>query len=114
MLYIGTDMQNRMDLLGLTVNEVAEKTFLEESFINAILCNEVAFEDVDEFDLNLICSVLHCKPEYFTDESVKSKDLLLVSMNRGCETKQSRMVKAKIQDFMNDFAFVDEVLAELG
>lgn len=113
MLYIGNDMQERMNLLGLTVEEVADKTFLEEEVIHAIISNEIALEEMDEFDLSLICGVLHCREEYFTDSNVKEKDLLLVSMNRGMDNQKSRNVKAKIQDFMNDFAFVTDVLSEV-
>ena len=33
-------------------------------------------------------------------------------MSRGKDSVKSKNVKAKIQDFMNDFAFVNEVLLE--
>ena len=33
MLYIGKDMQTRMDLLGLTADEVADKAFMEKEKI---------------------------------------------------------------------------------
>jgi hypothetical protein len=33
-------------------------------------------------------------------------------MNRGKDSIKSKNVKAKIQDFMNDYAFVNEVLLE--
>ena len=112
MRYIGKDMRERMDLLGLTADEVANKAFMEEGAIEAILQNRTAFEEIDEFDMSLICSVLHCEPAYFTDEKVKEKDLLTASMNRGSDTKKSRKVKAQIQDFMRDFAFISDVLAE--
>lgn len=113
MLYIGSDVQDRMNLLGLNVEELADKTFLEENVVNAILNNEIALEEIDEFDLSLICSVLHCRENFFTDVSVKEKDLLLASMNRGADNEKSMNVKAKIQDFMNDFAFVTDVLSEV-
>ncbi len=112
MQYIGTDMQERMDLLGLTAKQVAERAFMEENDINLIINNKVALDDIDEFDISLICNILHCKPEYFTDTMVKSKDLLVAAMNRGNDNEISIGVKAKIQDFLNDFAFVKEVLAE--
>lgn len=112
MLYIGKDMQDRMTLLGLTANDVADKTFMNEDDILAILEDKVALEEIDDFDLSLICGVLHCKKEFFSDKKVKEKDLLLSSMNRGSDNKKSLTVKAKIQDFLNDFAFVTEVLSE--
>lgn len=113
MLYIGEDVKNRMNLLDLTVDEVADKAFMEKGAVDAIIQNKVALEEIDEFDLSLLCGVLHCKTEFFTDEAVKRKDLLLASMNRGLDNEKSRKVKAKIQDFMNDFAFVTDVLSEV-
>lgn len=112
MLYIGKDVQDRMNLLGLTVDEVADKAFMEKQEVNAILQDEIALEDIDEFDLALISSVLHCRPEFFSDASVKEKDLLCAAMNRGNDNEKSLKVKAKIQDFLNDFAFVKDVLTE--
>ena len=113
MPYIGVDVQDRMDLLGLTVSELADKSFLDEEEISSILNNEIALEEIDEFDLALICGVLHCKPEYFTNDVVRERDLLLASMNRGVDTEKSRKVKAKLQDFMNDFTFINGILAEV-
>lgn len=113
MLYIGNDIQERMALLGLTADEVADKTFLDVEYVNEIINNQVSLEAIDEFDFALICNVLHCKPEYFTDEATKAKDFLMASKNRGSDTEKSLNVKAKIQDFVNDFSFVNSVLTEL-
>lgn len=65
MLYIGKDMQERMNLLGLTADEVADKAFMEKENIEAIIQNKTALEEIDEFDLSLICSVLHCEADFF-------------------------------------------------
>lgn len=113
MLYIGKDIQDRMDLLGLTVEEVADKTFIEKNIINEIIQNEIPIEDIDEFDLSLLCSILHCSENFFTDPEVRERDLLSASMNRGLDNKKSMNVKAKLQDFMNDFAFVSEIMSEV-
>jgi len=112
MLYIGKDMQDRMNLLGLTADEVADKAFMEKGEIDAIIQNKIALEEIDEFDLSLICGVLHCKADFFADADVKEKDLLAASMNRGGDNEKSMKVKAKIQDFINDFAFVTNILSE--
>lgn len=112
MLYIGKDMQARMKLLGLTVDEVADKTFMDKRQVDAIIKDKIALEQIDEFDLALISSILHCKPEFFSDASVREKDLLCAAMNRGNDDGKSLKVKAKIQDFLNDFAFVNGVLTE--
>ncbi|MDE7324319.1 MAG: hypothetical protein K2N73_16725 [Lachnospiraceae bacterium] len=74
MLYIGNDMQDRMHLLGLTVDDVASRAFLDKDDVNAIIHNRIGLSDIDEFDFALICSALNCKPEYFTDKSVKGGD----------------------------------------
>ena len=108
MLYIGKEVQDRMELLGLTIKEVADKTFLEEDVVAAIINNEISLENIEEFDFSLLCSVLHCQEDFFTDS-----DLLSASMNRGLDDKKSMNVKAKLQDFMNDFAFVTDILSEV-
>lgn len=109
---IGSELQARMDLLGIDVSALSEITFVDEEIISDMIENRISFEDVDEFDMSLICSVLHCDAQYFIDNEVKNKDLLISTMNRGKDSVKSNDVKAKIQDFMNDFAFVNEVLLE--
>lgn len=80
--------------------------------LGGIIDNELSYEDIDEFDLSMICSALHCDSRYFVDSEVKNEDLLVSTMNRGKDTIKSKNVKAKIQDFMNDYAFVNDVLSE--
>ena len=112
MLYIGEHVQERMSLLAITIEELAYKTFMEPSEIDDIIRNKIALEEIDEFDLLLISNVLHCKPEYFYDEKVRNNDFLVNTMNRGNDTEDSRNVKVKIQDYIKDFIFVNEILAE--
>ena len=112
MKYIGSELQDRMNLLGIDVSTLAEITFMDEETISDIIENRVSDEDIDEFDMSLICSTLHCDAQYFIDDEVRNKDLLISTMNRGRDSVKSKNVKAKIQDFMKDFAFVNEVLLE--
>ena len=112
MQYIGSELQDRMSLLGMDVSTLSDMTFIDEDMINGIIDNKTAYEDIDEFDLSLICSTLHCDTRYFIDAEVRDKDLLISTMNRGKDTVKSKNVKAKIQDFMNDYAFVNDVLLE--
>lgn len=112
MQYIGSELQDRMNLLGIDVSTLSEMTFMDEEVINDIINNESAFEEIDEFDLSLICSALHCDAQYFVDGEVRNRDLLISTMNRGKETIKSKNVKARIQDFINDYAFVKDVLLE--
>lgn len=85
---------------------------MDEDTINGMMENKLAYEDIDEFDIALICSALHCDNRYFTDSKVRDKDLLISTMNRGKDSVKSKNVKAKLQDFINDFAFVNETLLE--
>ena len=110
--YIGKELSERMNALDISPSTLAEKTFLEESYLNEILNNKKSLEDIDAFDLELISSVLHCASEYFTDASVRNKDLLFSTINRGVDTVKSRMVKVKIQDYLRDYAMVTSIMNE--
>ena len=110
MQYIGSELQDRMNLLGIDVSTLSEITFMEEKVIYVIINNKMHYEDIEEFDLSLICSALHCAPLYFVDSEVKNKDLLISTINRGKDTVKSKNAKANIQDFMNDYVFVNKVL----
>ena len=37
----------------------------------------------------------------------------MASVNRGSDTEKSMKVKAKIEDYMRDFAFVSDILSEM-
>lgn len=112
MKYIGDELRDRMNLLGIDVSTLSEMTFMDEDEINDIMTNKLAYKEIDEFDISLICSALHCDVRYFIDDEVRNKDLLVSTMNRGEDSVKSKNVKAKIQDFINDFAFVNEILLE--
>ena len=112
MQYIGSELQDRMDLLGIDISTLSNMTFLDEAVISNIINDKSAFEEIDEFDLSLICNALHCDTQYFVNGEVRKKDLLISTMNSGKDTIKSKNVKAKIQDFMNDYAFISGVLSE--
>lgn len=112
MTYIGNDMQERMNYLNMSAENLANRAFMEYNDIQAIIHNEVSLDNIDEFDFSLICSLLHCKPEFFTDKIVRERDLLVNAMNRGNDNKESVKVKAKVQDFINDFTLINEILSE--
>lgn len=112
MQYIGNELRDRMNLLGIDISALSEMTFMDEETLKEILTDKQAYEEIDEFDLSLICSALHCDALYFVDGEVRKKDLLVSTMNRGKDSVKSKNVKAKIQDFVNDFAFVNEIMLE--
>lgn len=102
MTYIGTLLSDRMAIFGLTVTDLEEKSFVDKDLIETIINDQIPLEEIDDFDLDLMCSVLHCTPEFFSNPEVRSRDLLYSSLDTS-----ARPVKAKIQDFMNDFAFLE-------
>lgn len=112
MQYIGGELQERMNLLGISVSNLSDKAFMSEDMIQDIIENKIAYEEMDEFDLSLLSSALHCDSDYFISEEIRKKDLLVLTMNRGNDTIKSRNIKAKIQDFVKDYAFVNEILEE--
>lgn len=112
MKYIGKELQDRMSLLGVDISTLAEITFMDEKTISDIIENRISYEDIDKFDMSLICNALHCDSQYFIDDKVKNKDLLISAMNARKDSIKSKNVKVKIQDFINDFVFVNEVMLE--
>lgn len=113
MFYFGDDLKERMILLGFDTAKLAELTFIEPSEIEEMINNEIPYNEIDDFDMSLICNALHCDTKYFVDSSVKSKDLVYATMNRGNDTQKSRTIKAKIQDFIKDYTFINEVYSTL-
>lgn len=112
MNYIGNELRDRMNLLGIDVSALSEITFMDEEILEEILSDKQAYEEIDGFDLSLLCSALHCDELYFVDGEVRKKDLLVSTMNRGEDSVKSRNVKAKIQDFINDFTFINDIMLE--
>ena len=98
MQYIGSELQDRMNLLGIDVSALSEITFMDEETISDVIENKISYEDVDEFDMSLICGALHCDAQYFINGEVRNKDLLISTMNREKDSVKSKNVKAKIQD----------------
>lgn len=112
MQFIGKAVQERMNVLNMDAKELASRAFIDETHIQAIINNEVALNDIDEFDFAFICSALHCNTEFFINESIRQKDLLTNVMNSGKSDEKFIKAVAKIQDFINDFNFINEVLLE--
>lgn len=107
MKYIGKRLKKRMKLMDVSVDMLSEDSFVDKDLIKNILKNKVSLNDIDEFDLALICSALHCDIAYFTEGK---DDFLSLSVNRGLSMKPVK-VMAKIQDFMNDRDFINSLSA---
>lgn len=106
------NITDRMRLLGITTEDLANLSLLDEKEIAKILESRLSLEDMDQYHLALLSSVLHCDVDYWRDDEVRRKDLLFQAMSSEIDDDQSIRVRARLQDFLNDFAFVCEVLHE--
>lgn len=111
MTYIGRDLKERIALLGLDSTTLASMPSLDEDLVNSIAENKLAYEDIDEFDLALLCNALHCEPSYFINGEVKSKDFLAKTIKQ-TDSLEVKKIKIKVRDFVNDFAFINKIAKE--
>ena len=111
-MYIGEILRERMELFGFDVEQLSEEALVEKSLINNILNNKIDVEEIDEIDLEFIARTLYTTSNYFLDKNERDKDMLNVSLNRGISDKKTNIIKAKLQQFANDFVFIKEILAE--
>lgn len=99
--YIGTTLQTRMKKLGLTTQDISHEIWQPPAYIQIILDNKIAYEDIDEFDINLLCAVLHCEPELFTDPDYHDMISDMPDMPSHIMSKI-----ADVQSYINTFAFL--------
>ena len=99
---IGNVLKKRMSLMGITLEELADKSFLTKEYIEEILSDSVVLEGINDYDLALICNILGVKEEYFSDEKVRNNDLLTDG-----DTKKVKEVKVRLQNYMHDFNFLN-------
>lgn len=110
MIYIGEILKERMDMLSIDEEVLADRAFLEVSDVHKMLNDEICLENIDSHDLGLLSSVLHCKPAYFSDASYRKQDLLTGAQNRGADDDRSKQVKLSIQDYISDFSFLKSII----
>ena len=110
MAYIGRLLKERLKALDMTEEQLAKNVFMDINEIVKISKNQVSIDEIDEFDLSLICSALHCTEGYFTDINERKNDLLFATINRGEEeSSKSRQIKLKIQSYIKDLDFLNEI-----
>jgi len=112
MKYIGNELRKRMNMLNIDCSILSKESFVDEDVIKKLIANELAYEEINTFDLELLCNSLHCDTRYFIDDDVKRRDLVFSTMNRTKDTLGSIKVKAKIQDFLNDYIFMKNILVK--
>lgn len=108
---IGTILKKRIDLIGINIEELSKKTFIDEKIIKELMNNKYDFEMLDEFDKSLLADALYCSENYFIDEKEREKDLICSSLNRGTkQDKETINAKCKIYKFVKDYIFIKEII----
>lgn len=106
---IGKILKERMNLFDISISELSERTLIDENQIKNILQDKLTIEQIDIFDLDVISYELYCTPEYFIDHKTREADVLFTCRNRGTDNLQSILAKARIQKFVRDIVFLEEV-----
>lgn len=109
-MFIGSVLKERMDMLGLTDDMLIENTLLEETFVKDVLNDRIEFNDIEEFDVEILSNALYCDVKYFDNEAIRSRDVVFCSKNRGVDTVKSNLAKAQIQRYMKDMCWIKEAL----
>lgn len=110
MRYIGNTLKRRMDMLEINAATLAEMTFMDECLIRNIINNKIPYEKIDKFNMALICNFLHCDEQYFAHPNIHN-DFLDRILDKEKDSIKSKKIKIKIQDFLNDFMFINGVVS---
>ena len=114
MKYIGNELRKRMNIFNMDCSTLSKESFVDEDVIKKLIANKLTYEEIDTFDLELLCNSLHCDTRYFIDNDVKRRDLVFSTTNKAKDTLVSIKVKAKIQDFLNDYIFMKNILLKIS
>lgn len=88
--------------MGITLEELDDKSFLTKGYIEEILSDSVVLEGINDYVLDLIFNILGVLEEYFSDEKVRNNDLVTDG-----DTKKVKEVKVRLQNYKHDFNFLN-------
>lgn len=109
--YIGDTLKKRMDILEIDAATLAEMAFMDAEVVKNIVNNKIPYEKIDQFDMALISSALHCNEQYFEYPDTHN-DFLGKVIDKEKDSDASKKAKIKIQDFLNDFIYVNKIMSE--
>lgn len=98
----------RMSQLGMDIQELSDRTFMDEKIISNLISNKIDLKDLNCIDIEFLESGLYCLPGYLTDKSVREKDILY-NVNDMSNIKANK-VKVLIQSMVYDFEFLQSLL----
>lgn len=108
-MFIGDTLKQRMLSLGYDMNRLSKESTVDIHIVNGLLKNALSIKQVHEVDMDYICQVLMCEPIYFTNSSIREKDMVYNSPKQ--EVKSNR-IKANLISFASDFGFIMELSRE--
>lgn len=94
----------------MNLSELAQETFIDIRIIENILNDEINYDEIDQFDRELISSALLCQPNYWIDSKVREKDIVNASLNRGINDFNTNKIKAKVQQCTSDLFFLQSLI----
>ena len=107
---IGKLLKERMKLLEISLDDLVNMTYIDLDLLERLYNNELDFEELDEYDREILTNSLFCSKNYFLDENERKYDIVMTSLNRGQEQdSKAIMTKCKLQRYINDFVFVNEL-----
>ena len=98
----------RMSQLGMDIQELSDRTFMDKSMIDDLLKNKISLKELDYIDIEFLESGLYCLPGYLTDKSVRESDILY-NINDVSNVKANK-VKVLIQSMLHDLEFMESLL----
>lgn len=110
---IGKLLEERMKILGISIDDLSNSTYIDVEILQGLYNNELDFNDIDEYDKKILCNALFCSEEYFINAKARKFDIVTSSVNRGKEQDEIAIkTKCKLQRFIKDFVFVNELRKE--
>lgn len=100
-------MKERMGLLGMSLEGLAEKAFLEPGELKPILSGKIPMQSLDEFTLGLLGNALHCSVSALTGRASGQADFLC-EMGSPFNIEQSVHMKTGISDILDGFPLAME------
>lgn len=104
---LGILLKQRMAQLGYDVKTFAKETTIKEELIQSMLADRITADEIGPHYLAVISCTLMCEPDFFTNESVRQKDLLYVYDRHSVE--ENRKI-AKVQSIARESAFLEKLL----
>ena len=105
---IGEVIRERMDMLGISVDQMGDSTLHYWTVFGDVLSGTVQIDtaDIDDFELCILGNALYCSPAYFVDPAEREKDIARQNYGRPNATVKTLLQMAHIQQYMRDLHFL--------